>query len=64
VENILNENKEKTLGEEKVVTQTWFNPAWIRIKVPCAKLKNYKISQNEHCRQRKIYKKNKIFMII
>ena len=42
VENILNENKEKTLGEEKVVTETWFNPAWIRIKVPCVKLKNYK----------------------
>ncbi len=47
VENILNENKEKTLGEEKVVTQTWFNPAWIRIKVPCAKLKNYKILVND-----------------
>lgn len=43
VENILNENKEKTLGEEKVVTETWFNPAWIRIKVPCVKLKNYKV---------------------
>ena len=44
VENILNENKEKSLGEEKVVTETWFNPAWIRIKVPCAKLKNYKMN--------------------
>jgi len=43
VEDILNTNKEKTLGEEKVVTQTWFNPAWIRIKVPCLKLKNYKV---------------------
>lgn len=43
VENILNAKKEKSLGEEKVVTQTWFNPAWIRIKVPCAKLKNYKV---------------------
>ena len=43
VENILNTNKEKTLGEEKVVTQTWFNPAWIRIKVPCVKLNNYKV---------------------
>ena len=43
VENILNTNKEKSLGEEKVVTETWFNPAWIRIKVPCAKLKNYKV---------------------
>ena len=47
VENILNENKEKTLGEEKVITQTWFNPAWIRIKVPCAKLKNYKVLVND-----------------
>ena len=47
VEDILNENKEKTLGEEKVVTQTWFNPAWIRIKVPCAKLKNYKVLVND-----------------
>jgi len=43
VEDILNENKEKTLGEEKIVTETWFNPEWIRIKVPCAKLKNYKV---------------------
>ena len=47
VENILNSNKEKTLGEEKVVTETWFNPAWIRIKVPCAKLKNYKVLVND-----------------
>ena len=47
VENILNENKEKSLGEEKVVTQTWFNPAWIRIKVPCVKLKNYKVFVND-----------------
>lgn len=43
VEDILNTNKEKTLGEEKVVTQTWFNPEWIRIKVPCVKLNNYKV---------------------
>ncbi len=43
VENILNTNKEKTLEEEKVVTQTWFNPSWIRIKVPCVKLNNYKV---------------------
>ena len=43
IENILNDKKEKTLGEEKVVTQTWFNPAWIKIKVPNAKLNNYKV---------------------
>ena len=47
VENIMNEKKEKTLGEEKVVTETWFNPAWIRIKVPCVKLKNYKVLVND-----------------
>lgn len=47
VEDILNSNKEKTLGEEKVVTQTWFDPNWIRIKVPCAKLKNYKVLVND-----------------
>lgn len=43
VEDILNSNKEKTLGEEKVVTESWFNPEWIRIKVPCIKLNNYKV---------------------
>lgn len=43
VENILNTNKEKTFGEEKVITETWFNPEWIRIKVPCVKLNNYKV---------------------
>ena len=47
VENILNDKKEKSLGEEKVVTQTWFNPSWIRVKVPCAKLKNYKVIVND-----------------
>ncbi len=47
VENILNSNKEKSLGEEKVVTQTWFNPKWIRVKVPCVKLNNYKILVND-----------------
>ncbi|MBR6127681.1 hypothetical protein IKQ21_08365, partial [bacterium] len=43
VEDILNANKEKTLGEEKVEEQGWFNPAWIRIKVPAAKLHNYEV---------------------
>ena len=47
VEDILNSNKEKTLGEEKVVTETWFNPNWIKIKVLWAKLKNYKIIVND-----------------
>ena len=43
VEDILNANKEKTLGEEKVEEQGWFNPEWIRIKVPAAKLHNYEV---------------------
>ena len=43
VEDILNANKEKTLGEEIEEEQGWFNPAWIRIKVPAAKLNNYKV---------------------
>ena len=43
VENILNEQKEKTLGEEVEEENRWFNPAWIRIKVPCIKLNNYKV---------------------
>lgn len=43
VEDILNENKEKTLGEENVEEEGWFNPAWIRIKVPAVKLHNYKV---------------------
>ncbi len=47
IEDILNSKKEQTLGEEKAVTQTWFNPAWIRIKVPCVKLNNYKILVND-----------------
>ena len=37
VEDILNANKEKTLGEEVKEENSWFNPAWIRIKVPAAK---------------------------
>lgn len=43
VEDILNENKAKTFAEEQVVTESWFNPEWIRIKVPCVKLNNYKV---------------------
>ena len=43
VEDILNENKEKTLGEEKIEEESWFNPAWIRVKVPAVKLHNYKV---------------------
>lgn len=43
VEDILNTNKEKTLGEENLENESWFNPAWIRVKVPCVRLKNYKV---------------------
>ena len=45
IEDILNEQKEKTLGIEKPDTQEGFqfDPAWIRIKVPNVKLHNYKV---------------------
>lgn len=43
IEDILNSKKEKTLGEETGENKSWFNPAWIRIKVPCVKLNNYKV---------------------
>ena len=45
IEDILNEQKEKSLGIEKPDTQEGFqfDPAWIRIKVPNIKLHNYKV---------------------
>ena len=44
VEDILNEQKEKSLGVEEIEeTGFKFNPAWIRIKVPNVKLHNYKV---------------------
>ena len=50
VEEILNQGKEQKLEEGKSVEQTEeaiFNPAWIRIKVPCVRLNNYKILVND-----------------
>ena len=46
IEDILNESREKTIGEE-IETQSWFKPSWIRIKIPCVKLNNYKILLTE-----------------
>lgn len=46
IEDILNQGKEQKLEEGQPVEQTeepMFNPAWIRIKVPCVRLNNYKI---------------------
>ena len=43
IEDILNEKKEQTLGEDVVQEKSFFNPKWIRIKVPSLKLNNYKI---------------------
>ena len=46
IEDILNSKKESTLGieqDEENEGRFKFNPAWIRIKVPAAKLHNYKV---------------------
>lgn len=45
VEDILNTSKEQKLeeGVNPENTQSWFNPAWIRIKVPNITLNNYKV---------------------
>ena len=44
-------NKGKEQALEKTETEVeeagWFNPAWIRIKIPCVKLNNYKILVND-----------------
>ena len=42
IEDILNESREKTIGEE-IEKKGWFKPSWIRIKVPAAKFNNYKV---------------------
>lgn len=49
VEDILN-SQETVLEEAEQTAQTessWFNPAWIRIKVPCVKLTDYKVLIND-----------------
>lgn len=45
LEDILNTAKEQKLeeGVNPENTQSWFNLDWIRIKVPCVKLNNYKV---------------------
>ena len=45
IEDILNTSKEQKLeeGVNPENTESWFNPAWIRIKVPCITLNNYKV---------------------
>ena len=49
VEDILNKGKEQQLEKVGQVEQekSWFNPAWIRIKVPNIKLENYQVLVND-----------------
>ncbi len=48
VEDILNAGKEQKLEEStQVEPKSWFNPAWIRIKVPNVTLNNYKVLVND-----------------
>lgn len=49
VEDILNAGKEQKLEEvaSAEVQQSWFNPKWIRIKVPNVTLNNYKVLVND-----------------
>ncbi len=50
LEDILN-SKDAVLEETEQIAQTnttgWFNPAWIKIKVPCVKLTDYKVLIND-----------------
>ncbi len=49
VEDILNKGKEQQLEKVGQIEQekSWFNPAWIRIKVPNVKVNNYKVLVND-----------------
>ena len=49
VEDILNKGKEQQLEKVGQVEQekSWFNPAWIRIKVPNVRLNNYEVLVND-----------------
>lgn len=49
VEHILNKGKEQALEKNQQETDEagWFNPKWIRIKIPCVKLNNYKVLVND-----------------
>ena len=45
VEEILNKGKEQKLEQqgETIEEKPWFNPVWIRIKIPNVKINNYKV---------------------
>ena len=49
VEDILNKDKEQKLEQQgqTIEEKPWFNPAWIRIKVPNIKLNNYNVLVND-----------------
>jgi hypothetical protein len=52
VEDLLNQDKEQKLDEDEVETEetvenSWFDPSWIRIKVPNVTFNNYKILVND-----------------
>ena len=49
VEDILNKGKEQKLEQQGQVIEkkSWFNPAWIRIKVPNVRLNNYNVLVND-----------------
>ncbi len=49
VEDILNKGKEQKLEQQGQVIEekSWFNPAWIRIKVPNVRLNNYTVLIND-----------------
>ena len=49
VENILNAGKEQKLEQAQleVNSKSWFNPAWIRIKVPNVVVNNYNVLIND-----------------
>jgi len=49
VEELLNKGKEQQLEQQGQVIEEkpWFNPAWIRIKVPNVRINNYKVLVND-----------------
>ena len=49
VEELLNKGKEQQLEQQGQVIEekSWFNPAWIRIKVPNIRINNYKVLVND-----------------
>ena len=49
VEELLNKGKEQQLEQQGQVVEekSWFNPAWIRIKVPNVRINNYKVLVND-----------------